>query len=80
MQVRGPGFHRLDFSIFKDFRTSERTRLQFRAEFFNLTNPPQFANPGNKNFGNPSTFGLITGLVDGANDPREIQCALKLYF
>jgi len=80
MQVRGPGFHRADLSIFKDFRTSERTRLQFRAEFFNLTNTPQFANPGNTNFGNPSTFGLITGLVDGANDPREIQFALKLYF
>jgi len=80
MQVRGPGFHRGDFSIFKDFRTSERTRLQFRAEFFNLTNTPQFANPGNTNFGNPSTFGLITGLVDGSNDPREIQFAFKFYF
>ena len=80
MQVRGPGFHRLDFSVFKDFRTSERTRLQFRAEFFNLTNTPQFANPSGTNFGNPSTFGLITGLVDGNNDPREIQFALKLYF
>ena len=80
MQVRGPGFHRLDFSVFKDFRTSERTRLQFRAEFFNLTNTPQVANPSGTNFGNPSTFGLITGLVDGNNDPREIQFALKLYF
>jgi len=79
-QVQGPGFHRLDFSIFKNFRTSERTQLQFRAEFFNLTNTPQFANPSGTNFGNPSTFGLITGLVDGANDPREIQFALKLYF
>jgi len=80
MQVRGPGFHRLDFSVFKNFRTSEKTQLQFRAEFFNLTNTPQFANPSGTNFGNPATFGQITGLVDGANDPREIQFALKLYF
>jgi hypothetical protein len=80
MQAHGPGFHRLDFSIFKDFRTSEKTRLQFRAEFFNLTNTPQFGNPSSLNYGNPSTFGQITSLVDGANDPREIQFALKLYF
>jgi len=79
MQVRGPGFHRADLSIFKDFRTSERTHLEFRAEFFNLTNTPQFANPSNTNIGS-SFFGQITGLVDGANDPREIQFALKLYF
>jgi hypothetical protein len=79
MQARGPGFHRLDFSIFKDFRTSERTHLQFRAEIFNLTNTPQFANPSNTSIGSVY-FGQITGLVDGANDPREIQFALKLYF
>jgi hypothetical protein len=79
MQARGPGYHRLDLSIFKDFRTSERTRLQFRAEFFNLTNTPQFANPSNTDF-TSTFFGQITGLVDGANDPREIQFALKLYF
>lgn len=79
MQARGPGFHRLDFSLFKDFRTSERTRLQFRAEFFNLTNTPQFANPSNTDF-TSKYFGQITGLVDGANDPREVQFALKFYF
>jgi outer membrane receptor for Fe3+-dicitrate len=79
MQARGPGYHRLDFSIFKDFRTSEKTHLQFRAEFFNLTNTPQFANPSNTSIG--SVFiGQITSLVDGNNDPREIQFALKLYF
>jgi len=79
MQVRGPGYHRADLSIFKDFRTSERTRLEFRAEFFNLTNTPQFANPSNTDF-TSKYFGQITSLVDGNNDPREIQFALKLYF
>jgi hypothetical protein len=79
MQARGPGYHRMDLSLFKDFRISESTRLQFRAEFFNLTNTPQFANPSNTDY-TSSAFGTITGLVDGVNDPREIQFALKLYF
>lgn len=34
----GPGFPRLDFSIFKDFRTTEKTHLQFRIKIFNLAN------------------------------------------
>ena len=45
-QVAGPGFHRLDFSLFKDFQMSERYRLQFRAEFFNILNHPNFNAPG----------------------------------
>jgi hypothetical protein len=79
-QAHGPGFHRLDFSIFKQFKTSETTHLEFRSEFFNLTNTPQFANPGFLDFTNTSTFGLITSLRDGANDPRQIQFALKFYW
>src|SRR5262249_10315008 len=35
--VPGPGFHRLDFSIFKNFPIKERATLQFRTEFFNIT-------------------------------------------
>ena len=42
----GPGFHRLDFSLFKVFQLTERFRLEFRSEFFNLTNHPNFTNPG----------------------------------
>lgn len=79
-QAHGPGFHRSDLSLFKSFRTTERTRLEFRAEFFNLTNTPQFGNPSFLDFTNKSNFGLITGLRDGANDPRQIQFALKFYF
>jgi Carboxypeptidase regulatory-like domain/TonB dependent receptor len=79
-QALGPGYHRLDMSLFKQFRTSERTRLEFRAEFFNLTNTPQFANPAYTDFTNTSTFGQITSLRDGPNDPRQIQFALKFYF
>ncbi len=79
-QAYGPGFHRLDFSLFKQFQTTEKTRLEFRAEFFNLTNTPQFANPAFLDFTNTKTFGRITGLRDGANDPRQIQFALKFYW
>jgi hypothetical protein len=79
-QVRGPGFHRLDFSIFKNFKTSESTHVEFRAEFFNLTNTPQFAMPGNLSFLSPNTFAKITSTRDNPNDPREIQLALKLYW
>jgi hypothetical protein len=42
----GPGFHDGDVSLFKNFQIVERVRLQFRAEFFNLTNTPQFFVPG----------------------------------
>ena len=90
-QFRGPGFHRLDFSLFKEFRTTERTHLEFRAEFFNLTNHPNFsipgfsgngvvAAPGALDYTNPSTFGTISSTRDGSNDQREIQFALKFYF
>ena len=72
----------MDFSLFKSFRTSETTHLEFRSEFFNLTNTPQFGNPSTSflDFTNKSTFGQITSLRDGANDPRQIQFALKFYW
>jgi hypothetical protein len=90
-QLIGPGFHRLDFALFKQFRTSERTSLEFRAEFFNLTNTPNFAAPGfggngvvpapgALNYASPSTFGTINSTRDLQNDQREIQFALKFYF
>ena len=92
-EAYGPGFHRFDFSLFKEFRTSERTHLEFRAEFFNLANHPNFtppgfsgsglgtaAAPGSLDYTSPSTFGVITSTRDGQNDQREIQFALKFYF
>jgi len=79
-QIIGPGFHRVDMSLFKQFRTSERTRLEFRAEFFNLTNHPNFALPSFTNYKNTSNFGEISATSDSPNDPRQIQFALKFYF
>ena len=54
--------------------------MEFPAEFFNLTNTPQFANPSYLDFTNKATFGRITSLRDGVNDPRQIQFALKFYW
>ena len=79
-QAVGPGFHRLDWSLFKEFAKSESTRLEFRAEFFNLTNHPNFAQPGSLNFTDIKNFARITATRDNPNDPREIQFALKFYW
>jgi len=43
--LEGPGFKNIDFSLFKNFNLRERAKLQFRAEFFNLFNTPQFGIP-----------------------------------
>ena len=86
----GPGFHRFDLSLFKSFQFTERTSLQFRSEFFNLTNHPNFNSPGfggngviaignSLNFNN-SAFGQIGSTRDAPYDPRQIQFALKLYY
>jgi len=90
-QFYGPGYHRIDFSLFKNFSTSDKTRLEFRAEIFNLINHPNFsppgfggngvvAAPGSTDYTSPSTFGTISSTRDGQNDQREIQFALKFYF
>ncbi|HEU4933555.1 MAG TPA: TonB-dependent receptor [Pyrinomonadaceae bacterium] len=43
--LRGPGYHNVDFSIFKDTDITEKLRIQFRAEIFNIFNHPNFSNP-----------------------------------
>ncbi len=62
--VRGPGFKNLDLGVRKQFRTSERSNLEFRAEFFNLLNHPNFALPFNLVYS--ATPGL---LPDGSLNP-----------
>ena len=43
--LRGPGYHNVDFSIFKNTDITEKLRLQLRAEIFNIFNHPNFSNP-----------------------------------
>jgi hypothetical protein len=42
----GPSYWNLDLGIFREFKITEQTRIQFRAEAFNFTNTPHFGNPG----------------------------------
>lgn len=76
-QVAGPPLRNLDFSLFKNFRTSENTQLQFRAEAFNLSNTPSFDTPSFTNFSDTKNFGKITSTI---GNPRELQFALKFLF
>jgi len=80
----GPRFVNTDFSLIKDFPFSfrEGMNLQFRAEFFNLFNHPQFflaglGDSGQQDINTPSTFGVINQTV---NNPRLVQFALRLEF
>jgi hypothetical protein len=81
--IQGPGNRVWDFSLFKFFKPTERSTLEFRAEFFNVLNHTNFlfAKPGPQN-GNPATvlgdphFGFLTA----SRDPRQIQLAVKFSF
>jgi hypothetical protein len=82
--VYGPRFVNTDFSVFKNFPLAfrEGSELQFRAEFFNLFNHPQFylqgfGGSGEQDINSPSSFGVVNGTV---NNPRLIQFALRLSF
>jgi hypothetical protein len=88
--TRAPGITKFDLSAFKAFPINERFSVQFRAEFFNILNHPNFnapnfggngvvAVPNSGNF-NSSTFGEIGSTRDAPYDPRQIQFALKLYY
>lgn len=82
----GPGQKRLDFSLFKTFPITERIKLQFRAESFNLSNTPSFNAPtaaiAGWSAGVPTqagSFGKITS-TSPFYTPRQLQFALKLLF
>jgi outer membrane receptor protein involved in Fe transport len=71
----GPGRVNFDFSLFKEFRATERLRLQFRAECFNLFNTAQFDLPNAAiGAGNAGTITCIVGT------PRQIQFGVKAVF
>jgi hypothetical protein len=73
--LTGPGRVNFDWSMFKNFDFTERFRMQFRSEFFNLFNTPQFGLP-NATIGTPAA-GTITSL---AGNNRQVQLALRFSF
>jgi hypothetical protein len=90
-QTVTPGFHNFDFSTFKKFQITERFSGEFRAEFFNILNHPNFNAPGfggngvvsisgSTDFTNSTNFGAIGSTRNAPNDPRQIQFAMKLYY
>lgn len=86
----GPGTWQVDTGIAKTFPLTERARIEFRSEFYNVFNHPQLG-PPNATFG-AAGFGSITTTVNlntaivspispvGSGTPREIQFALRLEF
>jgi len=88
------GFRNVDFSVAKNWHFTEHLRAQFRAEFFNIFNHPNFANPygGQNGFGlnDPSAGGFGCGCatpdvaaanpVIGSGGSRAVQLGLKLIF
>ena len=91
--MRGPGLFNWDFGVFRDFRISEHWSVQFRAEAFNFTNTPHFANPDsdvsamqlgpNGTVQDLGGFGTITGTTNLARegiDERQFRFGLRIRF
>ncbi len=71
----GPGIINLDLGLMKNFPVTERIRVQFRAEFFNLSNHPNFQGPAST-VNSPSV-----GIISSTNtEARQIQFGLRLDF
>jgi len=73
----GPHQRAVNLSLFKDFALPESTKLQFRAESFNLTNTPNFASPSGAF---DSAAWDTTSATTTNQNPRQIQLAMKLVF
>ena len=83
--ILGPGQFNFDFSVLKDTRIFEKQSLQFRAEFFNILNHPQFDNPNPNSIPYQPALPNISApnfgqIVNTSVNPRVIQLALKYVF
>ena len=74
--VRGPGFFDLDLGITRNIPIFREYTIILKAEAFDLTNTPQFANPGSANIAQPSSFGQITT----SNASRSIRLSGRFTF
>jgi hypothetical protein len=73
--LAGPGYKNFDFSLYKNTQITERVATQFRAEFFNILNHPNFQAPIDTN-----TIDQPGALLHTIGDARDIQLALKIIF
>jgi hypothetical protein len=71
--LEGPGLQDWDFALLKDFSITERHRLEFRAEAFNVLNHVNFDNPTN-------TLGPSFGRILTAEPSRQIQLGLRFIY
>ena len=78
-QAFGPSFHRGDLGVEKLFHLPGENVFEFRAEAFNITNHPNFGQPGTLTPNN-AAFASITSTRDAPSDARELQFALKFFF
>jgi hypothetical protein len=78
--VKGPASGAQDFnaSLDKDFRLTERIKLNFHAEAFNVLNHTVLQFPGYNNTVGPSTQGF--GIISSANPPRNVQISFHAFF
>jgi hypothetical protein len=76
----GPGFDRVNASIFKDFRTFREQKLSFRADIFNVTNTPALGEPGGNNSKTGAAITSTRSLQKDSPDSRFFQLSLKYAF
>ncbi|PYS89339.1 MAG: hypothetical protein DMF64_18060 [Acidobacteria bacterium] len=81
--IIGPRFNNTDFSLIKNTKLTETTRVQFRAEIFDIFNHANFGQPGRTAQPGSTTFGVISNTRFATGDSgssRQIQFALKFLF
>ena len=91
---RGFGSNQVDVSIHRTFKVNERIRVQFRSDFFNAFNHPNFGNPSGT-YSTATSFGVATAMLGKAlnstagggfnslyqiGGPRSIQLSMRLQF
>ncbi|MDQ3816732.1 MAG: TonB-dependent receptor, partial [Acidobacteriota bacterium] len=81
--IIGPTFNNTDFSIIKNTNLTEKVRMQFRAEFFDIFNHANFGQPGRVAQVGSTSFGVIQNTrfpTGDSGSSRQIQFAMKLLF
>jgi hypothetical protein len=77
----GPGLFDIDFALMKNTRIKERMNTQFRAEFFNILNHPNFGIPNTSTFVSGGAISQTAGVITTTTTyQRQIQFGLKIIF